>query len=88
VNIYTQETSRQSYFPPRLRVILAGLVGWLGLDTVPKRPWSVRLPCVFGASLLLVLLLSGIGVPTKDIYSILFLSLLVVPATLFWNRDG
>ena len=88
MNIYTRETNSQSYFLPRLRVILARLGGWLGLDTITRRPWSARLPCVFGASLLLVLLISGIGVPTKDIYSILILSLLGVPATLFWKWSG
>lgn len=88
MNIYTRETNSQSYFLPRLRVILARLGGWLGLDTITRRPWSARLPCVFGASLLLVLLISGIGVPTKDIYSILILTLLGVPVALIWKRSG
>jgi len=88
VNIYTRETNRQSYLLPRLRVILARLSGWLGLDIISKLPWSARLPCVFGASLLLVLLISGIGVPTKDIYSILILTLLGVPVALIWKRSG
>ncbi len=82
MNIYTRGTNQHAVILPRQKLSLAKLVGWLGLENITTRPWSARLPCVLGASLLLVLLLSGIGIPSKDLYIVLLLPLLGVPLAL------
>jgi hypothetical protein len=88
VNIHTRETNHQTVILPRLRLSMAKLVGWRGLAKVTRRPWSARLPCVIGASLLLVLLLAGIGVPSKDLYFVLLLPLLGVPVALILSKGS
>ena len=87
MNIYTRGTNQHAYLLPRLKIIIARMVDWLGLENSTRLPWSARLPCVILASVLLVILISGIGVPTKDIYFVLILPLLGVPATLLLKRN-
>lgn len=88
MNIYTRGTNQNALLLPRLKIIIAMLVAWLGLEDSTRLPWSARLPCVLIASLLLVLLISGIGVPTKDIYFVLILPFLGIAAILFLKRNN
>lgn len=88
MNIYARGTNQNALLLPRLKIIIAMLVAWLGLEDSTRLPWSARLPCVLIASLLLVLLISGIGVPTKDIYFVLILPFLGIAAILFLKRNN
>lgn len=87
MNIYTGETKQVSIILPRLKAVIGILIAWLGLEYSTRLPWSARLPGVIIASLLLMLLISGIGIPTHDVYLVLILPLLGVPATLLLKRN-
>ena len=86
MNIDTRQTPHQEVNLPRLGLSFGKLAHWLRLDEVVRRGWSARLPCVLGASVLLLVLLSGIGIPAKDLYDVLPTVLAGVPVTLIITK--
>ena len=82
MNIDTKHTPRQDVNVPRFELSFGVLIHWLRLDEVVHRGWSTRLPCVLVASVLVLIILSGVGVPAKDVSSVLLLLLVSVPVTL------